>query len=249
VTAEAALHPGSLLGGRVRHAQFATGHRTGIEPVLLAASVPARPGERVLEGGTASGAALLCLAARVPGISGVGVEHDPAQAELARANVAANGFPALSILAADIEAGGWEGAFDHAFANPPWHDAAGTASPDAGRERARRATPKLFALWARQLAAPLRHRGTLTFVVAAGAVPDCLTAFAVAGCGSLGVLPLWPRAWVAAKIVLVRGVKGGRAPFRLLPGFILHGPDDHFTPDAEAILRDGAALPAEWSAG
>ncbi len=235
--------PGFLLGGRVRHDQPADGHRTGIEPVLLAASIPAVPGARVLEGGTGSGAALLCLAARVPGLSGTGVERDPAMAAVARANVAANGFSGLAILATDLADAALPGGFDHAFANPPWHDPAGTPSPDSEREAARRASGDLFGAWAARLAAPLRHRGTLTFVVAATALPACLAAFAAAGCGGLAVLPLLPRAGVAAKLVLLRGIRGGRAPFRLLPGLVLHEASGAFTPAAEAILRDGAALP------
>jgi tRNA1(Val) A37 N6-methylase TrmN6 len=234
---------GSLLGGRVRHAQMPAGHRTGIEPVLLAASIPARPGERVLEGGTGSGAALLCLAARVPGIAGVGVEREPAVADLGRANAAANGFSDVAIFTGDLAEAPWAGAFDHAFANPPWHDPAGTVSPDSGKEAARRATPALFEEWAARLAAPLRHRGTLTFVVAATVLPACLAAFTAAGCGGLSVLPLWPRAGVAAKLVLLQGIKGGRSPFRLLPGLALHTESGEFSAKAEEILRGGAALP------
>ncbi|HLB98700.1 MAG TPA: SAM-dependent methyltransferase, partial [Acetobacteraceae bacterium] len=59
------LTEGHLLGGRVRYAQPREGFRSGIEPVMLAAAVPARTGERVLEAGSGAGAALLCLAARV----------------------------------------------------------------------------------------------------------------------------------------------------------------------------------------
>jgi tRNA1Val (adenine37-N6)-methyltransferase len=234
---------GWLLGGRVRHAQLPHGHRTGIEPVLLAASIPARPGARVLEGGTGSGAALLCLAARVGGIAGVGIERDPALAALARANLAANGIATVAVLQADIAGARPEGVFDHAFANPPWHDAAGTASPDAGREAARRGTPGLLALWAARLAAALRHRGTLSFVLAAAMLPEALAALAAAGCGSPAVLPLWPRAGRPARLLLLRGIKGGRGPCTVLPGLVLHAADGGYTPQAEAILRAAAPLP------
>ena len=118
--------------------------------------MPARPGERVLEGGTGSGAALLCLAARVPGIEGTGIEREAALAALARANIAANGFAGLTVLEGDIAAVAPGGPFDHAIANPPWHDAAGSASPDPAREVARRGQPGLLTLWAERLAAPLR---------------------------------------------------------------------------------------------
>ncbi len=231
-----------LLDGRVRHDQPEAGHRTGIEPVLLAASISARPGERVLEGGTGSGAALLCLAHRVPGIVGLGLEIDPAIAALAGANAAANKLDTLDFLATDLTTWRTGVCFDHAMSNPPWHAPATTASPDSGKDRAKRAVPGLFAAWAAALARPLRHRGTLTLVIAAAHADMALAAIGAAGCGSLALLPLWPRAGNPARLVLVRGVKGGRGPFRLLPGLVLHERDGGFTSEAQSILRDGAAL-------
>ena len=76
----------TLLGGRVRLRQPRVGLRAGHDAVLLAAAVPARPGDRVLELGCGSGAAFLCLAARVPDLSIVAVEREPALAALAREN-------------------------------------------------------------------------------------------------------------------------------------------------------------------
>lgn len=55
---------GHLLGGKVVYRQFSTGNRTGLEPVLMAAFVPARPGQTVMEGGCGAGAGLLCLSNR-----------------------------------------------------------------------------------------------------------------------------------------------------------------------------------------
>ena len=110
--------PGSLLGGRVRHEQLPDGHRTGIEPVLLAASIPARAGQRVLEAGSGAGAALLCLAWRVPRISGLGVEREAALAALARENAEVNGFAGLSFAEQALEDWADVEKFDHAFANP-----------------------------------------------------------------------------------------------------------------------------------
>jgi tRNA1Val (adenine37-N6)-methyltransferase len=209
---------------------------------LLAASIPARPDERVLEGGTGSGAGLLCLAARVPGIEGVGREIDAAMAALARRNFAANGMSGLTAAVADVTAGG-AGEFDHAFANPPWHHHAGTPSPDPDQERARRACPGLLEAWARGLAAHLRGRGTLTLLLPAARLPEGLGALQAAGCGSLAVLPLWPKPGRAAKLMLLRGIRGGRGPATLLPGLVLHQADGRFTDEADAVLRGGAALP------
>ena len=61
--------------------------------------------------------------------------------------------------------------------------------------------------------------------------------------GSLTLLPLWPRAGQPARRVILRAIKGGRGPDRLLPGLVLHA-GQGFTAQAEAVLRDGAPLPA-----
>jgi tRNA1(Val) A37 N6-methylase TrmN6 len=234
---------GTLLGGAIRYAQPQTGHRTGIEPVFLAACVPARAGERVLEAGTGAGAGLLCLAHRVPGIGGLGVEIEPEMARIAAANLAANGAHDIAILTGDLcRLAGTLRGFDHAMANPPWHDAAGSPPAGALKQRAKLAPTGLAAQWIGAMAGTLRPRGTLTLILPPRAVPETLAALGNAGCGSALVFPLWPRSGQAARILLIQAVRGGRADFRLLPGLSLHDAAG-YTAAAEAVLRDGAALP------
>jgi len=232
---------GHLLNGRVRYSQPKDGFRSGIEPVLLAAAVPARPGERVLEAGTGAGAALLCLAARVADVQGVGVERDACLVTLAEQNAVANGWPGLRFIAADMASLPDLGAFDHACANPPYH-ADGTASPDASRQAAKRASAELLSVWTAAMAKPLRPRGTLSVVLPAALLPLAISALIDAGCQPAAMLPLWPKAGRAAKLLLLRGVKGGRMPFRVAAGIVLHADDGRFTPEADAVLRRGSQL-------
>ena len=110
------------------------------------------------------------------------------------------------------------------------------------RDAARRAPPELFATWAAATGRWLRPRGTLTWIVAAAVLPACIAALSVAGCAPSALLPLWPRAGEAAKLVLLRGVKGGRGGLRVLPGVVLHETAGGFTPEADAVLRHGGAL-------
>ncbi len=232
---------GTLLGGRVRYSQPVAGYRTGIEPVLLAASVAAKPGEHVLEGGTGAGAAMVCLLARLPATTCLGVERDPALAALARANLADNGFAAGSVETADIGQFTAGQLFDHAIANPPWHGVGATASPDAMRDAAKRGAPDLLHRWAAALAASLRKGGSLTMIVPAAATARTLAAMAAAGCGTATLLPLWPRHGQAAKLLLIRSIRHGRGPCSVLPGLVLHEGREH-SRAARAVLWEGAAI-------
>ena len=236
---------GHLLGGRVRHDQPETGFRSGIEPVLLAATIPARPGARVLEGGSGAGAGLLCLAARVPGIEGVGIEQDATLARLATTNAAANGYSGLRFQAGDVLADALPAPVTHAFANPPYHASTGTAPTNPARRIAKRAAPGELARWVIALARPLARHGTFSMSVAVAALPEVLAAFGPARLGSTRVLPLWPHAGEPARLVLCQGTKEGRGAFHLLAGLVLHEGGGGFTDAAQAVLRDGATLPMD----
>lgn len=233
---------GWLLDGRVRYAQPLDGYRTGIEPVLLAASVPARAGQRVLEAGTGAGAGLLCLAARVPGVLGVGIEVDPGMAELARRNIAANGIDGISVATADL--GGWrgDGVFDHVFSNPPWHDPAATLPPAARRRLATHEGTLPLEGWIAALHAALRPGGTLTMLVPAGQAARVMAALQAEGGGRLTLFPLWPKPGRDAKLVLIQGHAAQRGPGRVSPGLVLHDADGAFSSQAQSLLRRGAAL-------
>jgi tRNA1Val (adenine37-N6)-methyltransferase len=234
---------GTLLAGRIRYAQPATGYRTGIEPVVLAACVPARPGELVLEAGTGAGAGLLCLAARVPGVRGVGVERDAGQAALARANFASNGFDLLAVAESDLMAWRPDGVVDHAFANPPWHDAASTPSPDALRAASKRSSIGLLSDWVQAMCQALRPRGTVSLILPAAKLAEGVQALSGACGAEIRLFPLWPRQGEAAKIVVLQGVARGGGACRVSPGLVLHGADGAYTDAAEAVLRTGSGLP------
>ncbi|MDO9712274.1 tRNA1(Val) (adenine(37)-N6)-methyltransferase [Paracraurococcus lichenis] len=233
-----------LLGGRVRLRQPRRGLRAGLDAVLLAAGVPAKPGQRVLEAGCGSGAGFLCLAARVPGLTILAVERDPGLAALARENAALNGLEGqVEVIEADVRDLALARRLppvDHAFANPPYWPG-GTAPPEALRRAATHEEASLLD-WARFLAAPLLRRGSLGLILPAARLEAGMAALAGAGCGGVRLLPVWPRAGLAAKRVLLQGRREGRGPARVEPGLVVHE-GEGFSAAAEAVLRDAAALP------
>jgi tRNA1Val (adenine37-N6)-methyltransferase len=239
----------AFLGGRLSVRQPRAGYRAGLDPVLLAAAVPARAGESVLELGCGAGVAALCLARRVPGVDLAGLELQADYAALARGNAAANGIT-MEVLEGDLArmpAQLRARSFDHVIANPPYfRREAGTPAVDAGREAALGERTPLGA-WIDAGLRRLRPGGRLTLIQRAERLPDLLAGFAGRR-AALVLLPLAPRDGRDATLVIMAAVKGGRAPFRLLAPLILHeGPvhardgEDHAAP-VRAVLRDAAAL-------
>ncbi len=231
----------TFLDGKVIAAHPEGGFRSGTDAVMLAASVPAQGSQTVLEMGSSSGAASLCLLARVPGLSLTGIDIEGQSIHFAQQNAVANKVEA-SFLTADIFnlPSELRRDFDHVFCNPPFHEG-GRQSPDPDRARAL-ADEGALGQWLSTGLQRTVSGGFFTAIVRADRTPEALAALGQRG---INLLPLWPRTGLAAKRVILQARKGSRAPFALLPGLVLHEADGRYTADAESILRDGAALAME----
>lgn len=247
--AEDQLSDDKFLCGRLRLLQPVQGYRAATDPVLLAAACPAEPGQSVLDLGCGAGAAALCLGARVPGLTLAGLELQPAYADLARRNAERNGIP-VEVHEGDLARipKPLRRDFDHVIANPPYYPAGGSPSPLAIRARAMQVETPL-ADWVAAATRRLRPGGWLTLICGADGLPEVLAALAPK-LGSAAVLPLAAREGRPALRVILRARKGGRAPFRLLAPLVIHqgpahdGDRESYTPQANAVLRDGAGLTA-----
>jgi tRNA1(Val) A37 N6-methylase TrmN6 len=230
-----------FLNGRVIVRQPARGFRSGLDAVMLVAAVPASSGDEILELGSGAGVASLCLAARVPDCSILGVEIDSALVEIANANARANGVDArVRFIAGDAFAPPDElrRSFVHVFSNPPFHGADGETSPDSSRELALHDDGRL-ADWFVVGMKRIVSGGTFTAIVRADRLAEALAALPERG---VTIFPLWPRAGEPAKRVILQATKGSRAANALLPGLVLHEADGRYTPAVDAILRDCSSL-------
>lgn len=245
---EEALTRDAFLDGRLTLLQPRHGYRAATDPVFLAAFVPARAGDRVLELGCGAGAACLCLGIRVSGLDIHGLEVQPSYADLARRNAVLNGL-ALSIHEGDVRAMPRDLrrlVFNHILMNPPFHPAGATRCGDPGRAIAHTEEVPL-ADWINAGLRRLRPGGTLTVIHRAERLGSILAGLE-GRAGGTEVLPLAPRHGRPATRVLVRATKAARSPLVLHPPFTVHtGPyhiidRDAYSAPARAVLREAQPL-------
>lgn len=238
--------PDSLLDSRISLHQPRDGYRVAVDPVLLAASVPAAQTERLLDIGTGVGAAALCFSWRAPGAQVVGLELQPEMAALARRNVEVNDMTdRVTILEGDLLRPPGEldpGSFDHVIANPPYLPA-GRADlpPDPSKAVAHVEGEAALADWVDFALRMVKPKGGITFVHRADRLDELLAQFH-GRAGGIVVFPLWPKGGREAKRVIVRARPGVKTSMRLSPGLTLHNDDGSYTDEALSILRGGGAL-------
>lgn len=251
----------AFLGGALMIRQPVKGYRAGVDAVLLAAAVAGADGDQptVLDAGAGVGTAGLSVARRLSGASVVLVEREAPLAQLARGNIRQNGLSdrarvvqcdLVEAAADELSAAGLSpDTFDHVLANPPFHaEGYGTPAQSDLKAVSHAMPPATLDHWLRFLARMCRPGGRASVIHKADALAEVLDAFG-RRFGGLLVLPIHPRAGEPAIRVLVQGIKGSRAPLRILAPAILHGEGHDFTRGASAVLRLGAALDLDYWKG
>lgn len=238
----------AFLGGRLTLSQPASGFRAGLDSVLLGAAV----GEgrtSLLDLGCGVGTAALVALVHNPAMAATLVEQNGEITAMARTNASDNGMAdRVRVAVADVvgkgtqrqEAGLPDNACDSVIANPPYF-ANGTLATDPGRAGARHMASDLLDLWVKAAAGMAAGGGEAIFIYPATDLAPLLSSF-TKRFGALTVLPLSPRDGEPASRVLVRGIKGSRAPLTLLATRVLHGAGRDFAPQFDAIFRGQARL-------
>jgi tRNA1(Val) A37 N6-methylase TrmN6 len=240
----------AFLGGQLRLRQRKSGHRAGHDAMLLAAATPAHSGDRVVDFGAGVGAAGLAVARRVAGIELALVEIDEGLADLARGNAASNAIAAevivldvTSTAAAFAAAGLLPDSVDVVLMNPPFNDPARhRASPDKTRELAHVAKVATLEGWIHAGRRILKSGGILTLIWRADGLLELLAALD-RGFGSLAILPVHGDAATPAIRVLIRAIKGGKAPTRMHAALLLKDESGVPNKQVQEILAGKGVLP------
>lgn len=228
----------TLLGGRVRILQPMEGLRAGLDAVMVAAAVPAKPGERVIDLGCGTGAAGLCVRARVDArLTGFDIQEE--LVALARQSAALNRWDA-TFMTGDVrdKAALAPDHFDHAVCNPPYMQAgAWYDTPDKMRSKqlGEQVGDATLADWVDCLQRILKPGGSLSLIHRADHADKIIQALGTRF-GGLELLPLYPHEGEVASRIVIRALKNRKSPVRLYPGIVLHESDGRWTQRADDVL-------------
>jgi len=187
------------------------------------------------------GAASFCLLYRLPFVKVLGIDIQPELISLAEENAKANGFLesffTLSVSLKEVKGE----QFDHIMSNPPYFPKGrGTASSLAQKHLSHYEETLSLKGWIQACAFLLRPKGSLTLIYTVERLPEVLKE--MEGFGEITLFPLWPKAGMPAKRIIIRARKGIQSASSLKSGLILHTSAGSYTKEADEILREGKAL-------
>ena len=241
-----------LLNGTVILEQPTDGYRVALDPVFLAAFVPVKPHQQILDVGCGVGAAALCLARRLSQVHITGLEIQPFYAHLARCNNEHNNFTdRLTIIEGDLQDRYITtvtplrcDAFHHVMTNPPYFlDRRATPSPYEHKALATVERHISLQQWVDFCLKMLKDQGTLSIIFPTDRLDELLSCL-THRTGDITLYPLWPNRYKPAKRILIRAKKNSRSPTQVLTGCILHDDDGQYTNQAQQVLRWGRAIVA-----
>ena len=241
----------AFLGGRITVSQPRHGFRAGLDSVLLGAAIAA-DSTALLDLGCGVGTAALVALAHNPVLAATMADQNVEMLALARLNAEENHFAARTTLievdvaakgATRLAAGLRENAYSSVIANPPFFDSAGgTLARDGARADARHMGAESLDLWVKAAAGAAAAGAEIIFIYPIESLSPLLSAFA-ARFGAITIMPLSPRADAPVTRVLLRAIKGSRAPLTMLATRALHDAEGRaFAPQFDAILRGTARL-------
>ena len=232
----------SLYNGRLKISQGLGGYRFSIDAVLLAHLIKPRQGDRrVVDFGTGCGVVPLLLAYRHANLKIVGVELQPALADLARENVKANGFKdRIRIIENDLQMLNPQNlgfSADVIVSNPPYRQAdSGRINPNEQRALARHEIALTLEGLLRAVRRVLRTGGYFWTIYSTQRLPELISRLQHFNIEPKYMRLIHSRQASEAKLVLVAGVKAARAGFAVGPPLVIYDDARRYSEEVQAML-------------
>ena len=243
-TSEDSFHEGAFYALQ----PVGTGHRSGSDALLIAASLPQDASGLVADLGSGSGVAGIAAVVSTPGLNAILVEKNPIMVDLARKTLRLRPnlryAERLQVLEADVtlsgdrreEVGLTSSMVDYVIMNPPYNHEGQRISPDAMREEAH--VMGLFGLdcWMRTAVSILKPAGKLVLIYRTEKLGEVI-ACSQGRFGGITVVPIHARADEAASRLIFTMTKGSKAPFSIMPGVVMHNDDNSITELGKKLLN------------
>lgn len=230
------------------------GHRSGVDAMILAASVPDNFTGHLADLGAGAGAAGFAVASRLKKCKVTLIERSDLMADFARLSINdpqnQHLVDRISLIEADVtlmgkarhNAGLQDNSFDYAIMNPPFNEPHDRATPYDLKAQAHVMPEGMFENWLRTASAIVRPGGGISIIARPSSLKDIVDA-----ChkrfGGLRILSVHPRPSAAAIRIIVQGIKGSRAALSIEPPLILHNDNgNEFTDRAHAINNGQRSL-------
>lgn len=224
------------------------GNRSGMDALLLAASLPQNSSGILADLGAGAGVAGFAALNLNSELSLLAIEKNHVMAEMAKKSMQFSSNTKLKhkskVIELDITASGVErlkaglapDSVNHVIMNPPYNTSKERAPKDDLKAQAFMMGEGGIDAWFRTAAAILRPGGTIAIIYRTENLGDIL-ACSQGRFGGLEIMPIHSRADEAAKRIIVRGTRASRAPMAIVPGFVVHNQDGSFTKKADAIFK------------
>ncbi len=229
------------------------GHRSGLDALLIASALPEGVSGTLADLGAGAGVAGLAALNLNPGLDLLAIEKHPEMAECARRTALLstnmNLRSRVKVLEADVTLSGAERtkagleaeSVDYVIMNPPYNIKRDQPPRDPMKIEAFMMGEGGIDAWFRTASAIARQGAMMVLIYRTENLGEVL-ACSQGRFGGLEILPVHSSQNEPAKRVIVRGIRGSRAPMSIVPGFVVHNDDGSFTEEAEAIFDGSGRL-------
>ena len=236
------LSTDTFFKGRLKVQQARNGYRFSIDAVLLAHFVNPRPGDVILDLGTGCGIIPLILAFRHPKVTLYGVEIQADLADLARANVMANGLEnritTMQQDLKDLTPGAVAQRVNMVVSNPPFRKInSGRMNPHEQRAIARH---EIMATLQDVVAAASRMLslgGRFILIYAVERLADLLVFMRAAQIEPKRLRMVHSNGGSEAKLFLMEGIKGANPGLIIAAPLIIYSQEGAYTEEVEQMLE------------
>ena len=229
-----------ILGGSISLFQPKKGFRVSIDSILLCSSI--KRYSNCMEFGTGSGVILVCLSKKYPNSNIIGVEKNIELVELAKKNLLENKINNKNtlVICNDILKKpflkNYNNTLDRVIMNPPYFKINNVIKSDNKLKASARYEDNINQ-WFLAAYKKLKPKGYMNFVFRSENL-DLILSKLYNSWGDIKIFPLWPKAKVKSKLMIMQARKNANSGVQILPGLILHNNNGTYTEECNSILNN-----------